>query len=165
MATQNSEILEIIENLPGCTSKQICDLAPHIKFSQIHARLTVLFAQGKISRVRIPNPDTAQIKRNKVVWSYTIGSGKPPINPKLIKKNEYRNDPCILEELEELRHFKIEAIKRYPELAIAPEMLVARQVAYDYYMSIKDTDHARKAKAGLLDNTPVIQIAVRAAES
>jgi hypothetical protein len=146
MATQQEEILEVIRNMPGCSMGEIKELVSFGSDS-VSSRLTTLKAKGMVRH---------EGKK------YYPGDGKPPIPKKLQAKAPIAT-MSMRTELDELRAWKAAAIAKYPDLGVSPELKAAREAAIAYYKKIGDNNRANSVKAGELDNTPVIQVALLAA--
>lgn len=160
------EILEVVTTLPGATSGQIIDLMPHVKKQSVYAGLNSLYVRGTITREKT--------KANcGFAWSVNP-DGKPPVAQRTVKwtrsPEAYTETkivlppPAIFTELEELRRWKAEAIERYPDLAVSPIVLKARQMVAE---EIGNADEVmRKAVlAGQRDGTITMRVAVKMLET
>jgi len=164
-----SEIREIVRELPGITAKNIAELMPHV--NNPSARIAMLLKRGEIRSEKVDNPNFGKSKTAKPkVNGYWIGDGKPPVPKARIAKTP-TVDITIAErrevtaELAELRAWKAAAIARYPDLAVSNEVWQARQVVAKYFRDNDDRGKAEAVLRGHHDNSPAVQIAIRAAES
>lgn len=134
-----NEILEIVTALPGATSGQIIDLMPHVKKQSVYAGLNNLYVRGLVTREKVGS--SAQ-GRPAYAWSVNP-DGKPPVVARKVKPSTtLRWNTCAVStrppepspvlmfqsELEELRRWKADAIARYPDLAVDPLVLKARNM-------------------------------------
>lgn len=132
-----NEILEIVTALPGATSGQIIDLMPHVKKQSVYAGLNNLYVRGLVTREKVGSSTQG---RPAYAWSVNP-DGKPPVVVRKVKpSNTLRWNSCSVStrppeppadlygELEELRRWKADAIARYPDLAVDPLVLKARNM-------------------------------------
>lgn len=156
------EILEIIREIPRSSTVDIATLCPHLRRRIVSATLNNLWRRGVVTR---EDGDTAQGAR----WSINPDpSQKPPPPVRRRSPTERRvagSAPDLASqerEISELRAWKAQAIARYPDLAVAPEILQARAHVADVYKDLGDKARAADVLAGGMDNSPVMLVALRA---
>ncbi len=125
--TQTEEILEVVRELPGRTVGEIMLLLPQINQSNMSSMLSQLTRRGKVRREIGPRNAGGQTP-----YIYFIGDGTPqPVKRKLTKPTPVamaHNADALRRELDELRKWKADAIARYPDLAVPPLVIKARQL-------------------------------------
>jgi hypothetical protein len=102
------------------------------------------------------------IKTNRIGAVY-VPNGKPfaeriphPHGPKPFPKS------ALNDELKELRAFKADAIKRFPELLISPKIIRARKVWADALRSEGQIGKASIVDSGGLDDTEQMRVLIHA---
>lgn len=171
--TINSEILEVVKNLPGVTSGQIVEFMPHVNKQTVYANLHSMYLRGELSR---DLDDAAKDGRGRPPYKWSISAtGKPPMVRKVKPSEVQRFNDCVVTtrpavppadlygELEELRRWKADAIARYPDLAVDPLVLKARQMVAE---EIGDTDAAMRdaVLAGQRDGALPMRVALKLLE-
>lgn len=150
--TNDEKILEAVRAMPGSTSKEIAQLTD-IGVSSVSARLSVFVKRGLVRRES---------------GKHYPGDGKPIIPTKL-RMTQGTKDKMHISRLEqrvaELEAWQTEAIRRYPDLAVKPEILEARRVIAEVYTQKGDKQKVIEAMAGKLDETALMQVALLAASS
>lgn len=153
--TIDEKILETVKQMPGSKSAEIALLAD-IKLNSVSSRITRLVATGALRR------------EGKMIF---LGSGeaqKAPVSKKLRMKPTTKMNLRIQEleaEVHELECWKEDAIRRYPDLSVKPEILAARKIIAKVFSDQQDHTKAREAMAGNLDKSPIMQVALLAAGS
>ncbi len=149
MPSQHERIIEIVTEFPGLVVSEIRELLD-LEGGRVSARLSELVKSGKLKR------ESGQ---------YFIGDGEPLVLKKEPSKKDYNalaRIAALEEALADALTWQTEAIKRFPDLAVKPEVLAARKVAAKYYEDVGDTKMVRAITLGAHDNAPVVQIALRA---
>lgn len=160
--TIQKEILEIVRELPGVTSEEITALMPHTTRQSVRHELKRLAFKGKIDRVIKKKPGEG----GRQPYAYSISqTGKPPL--KLVpKKAPPVVSECLVSalraEIAELKAWKAEAIRRYPDLGVPPEVLAARKIVAETMSG--DKMFVDSLMRGEKDNLPIMKVALKAME-
>ena len=154
--TQN--ILEALRVMPNLTVPDLIELVPDCKPASLSGILNNLVRGGKVQVVGTkPNPNPKAYGRNRTLSMYALGDGrakkKPPTDVAVkISQLEAR--------ITELEMWKMEAIERYPDLAVDPLTMRAREIV----ASKLDAKQAAEVRAGRKDDCPIM-LAVKEALS
>jgi hypothetical protein len=158
----NADILEVIRTLPGITREEIIELMPDTPPGTVASTLTKLERRGLVTVAGKPSPKP---KGRRTIKSYTVSTNPNPVAAPVRKlKNrtptatgyEARIE-ALNAKIAELESWKADAIKRYPDLAVPPEMLTARKI-------IAETLGDKTALHGGFDNAPIMRATLRALE-
>lgn len=151
---QHEQVMEIMKTMPGL---RLTEIAQFVEFRResVSARLTQLKREG-----RVKHED----------GKYYPGNGTPqlPAIPPKLRIRKSTKDNLRITELEEeilqLKAWQQSAIAKYPDLGVDPKILAARALAIEYYRRLNDSHKIADIKAGKLDETPLIQVALMAME-
>lgn len=88
-------------------------------------------------------------------------SGKP-FSERVFHPHGQKLSPAVSDELKELRAFKADAIKRFPELLISPKIIRARKVWADALRSEGQIGKASIVDSGGLDDTEQMRVLIHA---
>lgn len=130
--TLEQQILTIVKERPGLSVKEICEFFPDRPRSSISGRTSMMIADGRLRREMASNPEYVRRGTRPVkIGTMFIGTGKAVIKPrKALPKCQPSS--ALLDhlrtEIETLKAWKADAIARYPDLAVDPLLLKARQI-------------------------------------
>jgi hypothetical protein len=153
--SQHEQIMEIVKAIPGSRLSEITTLVDFRRES-VSARLTQLKREG---RVRYED------------GKYYPGDGKPqPIITKKLRMPKEKVEnltlkqtlDAALEQVANLQAWQEFAIKRYPDLAVKPEIMAARKIAQEYYEQRGDKQKASDIRAGKHDDAPFMHMILAA---
>lgn len=150
--TNDERIMEAVRAMPGSTSKEIAQLTD-IGMSSASARLSVFVKRGLVRREG---------------GQHYPGDGKPIVPKKLRMSSGTKLNQRIIELEEEVLRLKAwqeEAIKKYPDLGVKPEILEARRVVAEVFARHGDKGKINDVMSGKLDESPLMQVALLAAAS
>jgi hypothetical protein len=148
--THESKVLDIVKMLPGSISKDIVTLLEgEVPPNIVRSHLAKLCHKGALQFTLIPSGNP---RGRQNVKSYSIATNPP--------KSE--SSPSLADELEVLRAFRQRAIDQYPDLAVDPAILKARNIV----LEVIGTTHQSydDVKAGRKDSCPLMRVALRALE-
>lgn len=163
--TMTAEIIEIIEAMPGISSKQINELMPHVSIMKVSATLHSLYFQGKVLRERHKQPSGV----GRDYYTYTMNP-----NPKPVAKERKDKPPVPTEsalqvrvaeleaKLAELTQWKREAIARFPDLDVDPIVLQAREIVAADLEAHNDTTLAQAVRQGQKDGILPMRVTIAA---
>jgi len=162
----DDRIMEVIEAVPMISAREIVTLLTDAKISSVTARLVTLFAEGRVIRERNSG--------NSGVYLYTAAPAgtKPPqktvalrapTNAAIAHKASEIESECA-----ELREWKADAIRRFPELAVPEIIMRARAIVSDALKNEGDSAPVRQGLAeiasGKRDHTVAVRAVVAALE-
>jgi hypothetical protein len=160
-----NDILLVIDKLPGITSPQLCDLLPHINGRTVRSTLSTLYKRRKVTRVKAPRREDDPRPAGNTGFAYMVNPVPAPrkgkLKPEQMAARKVRDDSIDAElarlrnQIAELEAWKADAIKRFPDLAVAPEVLQARKIVADCLggdvVAVEDTLAGRK------DHSPIMR--------
>lgn len=126
MSTVTNEVLEVIRVMPGLNSGQILELMPHVKRKDIDRIVNRLYVSGRITRQ--PGPIARNGQPANVF--FISDTGKPPMR-QYVGKNGTPADAVFADmkkRVAELEQWKVDAIARFPDLAVDPIVIRARKI-------------------------------------
>ncbi len=155
MTTVKCEVLEVLRNLPGISSGQICELLPHVKQQTVYAQLNQLYVRRLIDRQKSEEKDA--LGKRPYLWSINeSASFAAKVATKKAKPKRTAGEvveaawETMRNRLDELEAWKANAIQRYPDLAVSELVLRARQIVADEAEPAARPDiHAGKRDASL----------------
>lgn len=162
--TIKSEILEIVREMGPINARDIMLLMSHQTRSNVTARLSELEARGAIHSESVPDKvsPTGRVK----VYRYCEIAPRPKlVKRKLTKPTPIAmayNETALRQRITELEAWKADAIKRYPDLAVAPEILKARAIALEMLAGERSHSELELIRIGQKDGTVLIRAIVRA---
>ena len=116
MSNLTQEILEIVREMPKATTKEIEQLMSHASATRVRRLLLQMSNTGRLIRHKV--------KTNRSGRAPSAYELNPDWNGNAVKLVQ----PDLTAELRELRQWKAEALLRYPDLAVDPNMLRARTI-------------------------------------
>jgi hypothetical protein len=152
------EVREIITQMPNITVDEILELMPHSTKARVSSALWVGTTKGEFVR------DDSRPAR----YTLAVGDFKPVSKLRKSKDKTVSNSALedqintLKSEIQELKAWKQDAIKRFPELSVAPVVFRARKIAAEQYKS--DANMAQNIMSGNFDNKPLIAAIVAALE-
>lgn len=159
--TIQSEVEEVVRTMGRVTALDVIQLMPHCSRQQVYARLNALEAQGKITSMKIPDPKDDRRKVNR----YSYG-GDPNAKPRKVKRATPRamafNEAELRQKIAELEAWKVDAIARFPELAVDPDVMKARKIVHKMLLESGDRTLAGHVIAGDKDETMLVRAVVAA---
>lgn len=179
--TTTEEILEIIREMPGVTSGNIVELMPHANKQSIYAALNAQYIRGNLIRSQAPAEGKG---RPAFLWSIAPAGTKPPVVKKKKKvpskpypySDEYfvglekvaadisaTTIQSLRNQVAALETWKTEAIARYPDLAVDPIILKARNIVAEE-LDASDRDAAAQVRAGKRDGVLAMRLVVKMLE-
>ena len=166
--TITEEVLEIIREMPGVTSGNIIELMPHTNKQTIYATLNAQYIRGVVVR---ETEESDGKGRPAFQWSMAPEGTTPPVKGRTVKPTiagpvpdtSITFSPILFRELEDLRRWKAEAITRYPDLAVDPIILKARNIVAEEMDGVDD-DYAAAVRAGKRDGVLAMRLVVKMLE-
>lgn len=159
------EIFEIVKTMPGSVAGDIRQLTSKPTGNSVYSLLSALVQQGALRTEEGP------LVNNRPVRIYFIGDGQPPAfrrkpaSPKQTASGEAATCAILREEIAELKAWKEAAIRRYPDLAVDPLVLKARQIVSAIFADQGDAVQAAHALEGKLDKRPIMLATLSALEN
>ena len=163
-----AEVLEIIRTIPEVTSSEIRELMPHVTVGAVTSMVHWLKKRGDIE-----NGTTKSKLKSDGVW-LKVPTYKVSDTPKRKAHTFKLKAPTLVavsatvEELNEkvanLEAWKAEAIRKYPELAVAPVVLRARKLVAEELRASGDHALAKHVMDGAKDESMLIRVAAKALE-
>jgi hypothetical protein len=162
-----SEVLEIVQELPGVIGKQIVELMSHANRGTIYAELNNLIATGQIVAEPVEKPDWKWGDGPRRVRAYRINPNPTPVAPpRKLKAPTETGLAAQLEDLKarirELEEWQADALERHPDLAVKPIVLRAREIVAAVFKD--DPTKAQQAHRGGMDTTPIMRATLTALE-
>jgi hypothetical protein len=168
MTTARQQVIEIIKEMPGLTASEIRELLSDDQKCFTDSALNYYSSRGALTWTTKPNPRAGR----KMVRAYSLApEGTMPVQYKRRKKasatpaGEVETIRLLREEIAELKAWKAAAITRYPDLAVDPAVLRARKIVADIFAKMGDPREAEHARAGKLDERPIMLAALAALEN
>lgn len=165
MANTQDEILEVIRELPDISVAQIAEYVSHVHRSVVAYHLNRMLRQGLVVRraANLPNG------KGGGQYLYSLNpEGKPSVLPlKLVKPMERGLQARLDDALARVREpetWKVEAIARFPDLGVDPEILQARKIAAGVLRRKGDNSAAADILAGRRDNSAIMEATLAALE-
>jgi len=156
-----SEVEEIVREMGPVTALEVIELMPHVTRQQVYSRLNSLEVEGRVSSEKVPDPKDDRRKVNR----YTIGgTPRPKAHKRKVPTNQTQvvNTAGYREKIAELEAWKADAIARFPELAVDPDVLKARKIVHKMLMEGGDRNLAADVIAGKKDETMLVRACVAA---
>ena len=161
------EVLEILRAMPGATAVDVYDLMPHSSKAVVSGMLHYLKKTGQIIT---DSKSAAKVSGGvRRMLQYRISDNPVPLAPKI--KTKQPTEAGLQARLDEahgkivvLQLWKEEAIRRFPDLAVPPALLKARQLVADEFRNGGDKLIADEIIAGHKDNIVPIRVALKALE-
>lgn len=148
--TLEQEVLEVVREIPGSDTKSVEALLSHRPPSTVRNKLKSLTLRGELVRKPKASPT-----RGRNTFTYMISEAPTPI---AVKPKQKAPTVAGLEarlgqawrELEELKEWKADAIRRFPELGVPQVVLRARKIVAKQFGS--DKKHVDEILRGDNDN-------------
>lgn len=157
------QVAEIIKKNPGLTSKEIYQYFPHISYFNVSGVLSHLYYAGDYMRQPVSGTK---------LFRYYFSSGAEPEARSPQKRRPKLTDAGLNARLAEanktiadLEEWKVNAIKRFPDLAVAPVIIRAREIVAKRLELSGDGAGAREVRAGKRDNTMIMLATIDALET
>lgn len=170
MEEARKEILEVVRELPGSTTRDIADLMPHVPFGTVGALVHTLKAEGAIVAKGL-RPYTTSDGKQRHHHTYFLSSNPTPVTP---TPRVRRSKPTTagyearIKELEakvaDLTQWRANALERYPDLGVEPVVLKARKLVATEVRAGGDNNLADEILAGRKDTTLMVRVAIKALE-
>lgn len=160
--TIQSEVEEVVREMGPVTALEVIQLMPHAARQQVYASLNALEVKGKISSEKIPDPKDDRRKVNRYSYGGKPREAKPrkvkaPTNQaQVINATDYRA------KIAELEAWKADAIARFPDLAVDPDTIRAREIVHKMLIDSGDRNLAADVLAGKKDETMLVRACVAA---
>lgn len=145
----------------GLSTQQIAEFFPDRPYNTISAAISTIYALGGYRRERVPG---------SLAYRYWCDPSVPPAPPREIKLRvptatglQARLDEATAK-IAELEEWKADAIKRFPDLAVPPLVITAREIVAKRLKANGDPNGAHDVLAGRRDHTPLVQATVDALE-
>lgn len=149
------KILETVRECEGLRSTEIATLLDH-DLSSVNSGLRRLLSEGKVRRELDP-----AWKGKGRAFIYSLGNGTPA----LVSKRQTtepgwhaRYDEMVLR-IQELEQWQVDALARYPDLAVPDIVLRARKIA-----ARTNPDFADSLRSGKKDSSPLMLAVIAALE-
>lgn len=162
------EILEALREFPGSTSRELALLIPHIPEGTLFAAISKLTAEGVLRRNGFKQIVMSN-GRNKSQPTYEVNLASLLKIANRRKADSAQDvDDAKVKELEakvaELTAWKRDAIERYPDLAISPLVLRARELVAAEMRASFDNKFADEVLAGQRDSSPMMRVTLKVLE-
>lgn len=162
------EVLEIIREIPGCTTAEIRALMPHVSYNAVATMIHTLKTQG-IIEVKDTKETIRSDGKVNTVPTYVLSSNPTPNVVKLKRKAPteaalHMQIRQLQEQIATLEAWKADAIARYPELAVAPVVLRARKLVAEELRAGGDPTLAQHVERGEKDTTLMMRVTIKALE-
>lgn len=152
----------LIGEKPGISSNEIAEFFTELTNyqSQVSAALSVLYGAGGYRRERAPG------SRAFRYWPDASASPQPVVTKPRKQTEAGASHECeqLRAKVSELEEWKADAIRRFPDLAVEPVVVQARQIVAKRLRTNGDQSGAAAVLAGSRDNTPIMQATVDALE-
>lgn len=167
--TLENQIMHIVRERPGLAVRELAEFFPDRPRSSISGRTSVMIARGDLRREWRPHPKAQKGVRGATKEGVLFISNGAPV-PKPRKVSAPPSSALVdhlRAEVETLKAWRAEAIARYPDLAVDPLLLKARQIVAK---AIKDKNEGGWADAyqqvisGQRDNSVAIVATLAALE-
>lgn len=161
-------ILEIMRELPDSTLGDVCALMPHVSYSAVSSTISYLKKTGVVEvsgRKSIMRSNGAPNR----VSTYRLSTNPTP-NVVRMKRKEPTEAGLrmqvkqLQEQIAELVAWKQEAIARFPDLAVDPVILRARELVSAEVKAGGDNALAEAVLAGRKDDTLMMRVTIKALE-
>jgi hypothetical protein len=169
MKQQNiNAILEVIRELPDITSRELYTFVPHIAKGTVSSIIHNLKVRG----VLVENGSKAlpTLKGVRSYPAYRVSDNPVPPVPKL--KNDKPTDAALQMRIDELSRqvcelaaWKTDALARYPDLAVDPIVLKAREIVAAELRATGDNALADLVMSGAKDNAMLVKVTITALET
>lgn len=157
-----NEVEEIVREMGRVTALEVIQLMPHVSRQQVYSRLSSLEAQGKISSEKIPDPKDDHRKVN----CYSFGGTPKPVAARARKvptnQAQMVNAADYRAKIAELEKWKADAIARYPDLGVDPDVLAARKIVHRMVKEGGDKHMADQIIAGHKDEALMMRAVIAA---
>ncbi|TXH12715.1 MAG: hypothetical protein E6R03_12365 [Hyphomicrobiaceae bacterium] len=166
--TIQSEVEEVVREMGPVTAMEVIQLMPHATRQQVYARLNALEAQGKISSEKIPDPKDDRRKVNRYSYGGKPREAKPRKAKAPTNQAQVINAGGLLAKIAELEAWKgaagclADAIARFPDLAVDPDTIRARDIIHKMLIDSGDRNLAADVLAGKKDETMLVRACVAA---
>lgn len=152
MSDLDNDILEAVKHLPNVTRAELVDLlSPTHKKMAVGMGITKLVRRRKLATGEKPNPKR---RGRRTIQTFVI-----PQHDKIPEKKatvpEFQR---MKREVEELRAWKEEAIRRFPDLAVPAIVIEARALV----ATELDNGHKAEVLAGKKDDSPIMRAVLAA---
>lgn len=154
----DKELLLLVETQPGITATQVAEFYD-VGTAQANARLRRLFNEGKLARKDISPKGIRGIN-----YGYALSNGEAP-SPRPLKRStptengwKARYNEALVE-VDRLKEWQAEALRRYPDLAVPDVVFRARQI-----VAKAAPEHRAEALDGRLDKKPIMLVTIAALE-
>lgn len=168
MSTE-SEIKETLRLMPNLTSAEIHKLLPDRRIGAVHTAVSKMLHSGVIHVSGHKGEVTAR-GREVRQRTYALGRGDATL-PLPTRKNNIPTPigyaaqiNALKAQIEELEKWKHAALERYPDLAVAPTVLRARQLVADELAAGGDNILAAAVRRGEKDTTLMMRVTIKALE-
>jgi hypothetical protein len=173
----SKEVLKVVAEMPGVEANDIVELMPNVNASTVKSALTFLAQKGKVDReptliktklgtrksfsYRLP----AKANGHANGTAHAVPAPSPQAPPPRKQLASLKGQLAAAEEeLARLRQWKAEALERFPELRVKPEVLEARKIVSGLASDSGDKDLAERVMRGECDNKLTIRAVVEALE-
>jgi hypothetical protein len=169
-----AKIIEALEAFPDSTSKEVHSFLPDVPFPTLACYIHELRKEGKLKCT-----GTKQVTgvRGIVRPVYTYAIAAPGEKGDDVRSYNSKSKPAqtptagyevLIEtlrgQIKELSQWKIDALERYPDLAVAPIVLKARAIVAEEFRAAGDTHVADMVMRGRQDATLAMRVTIKALE-
>lgn len=189
-----AEVLEIVREMPGCTSAEVVALMSHVKKQTVYARLDALNIRGEVRQERddkkrvhwyinetgVPvAPRRGKAKKPAVIELNVVTSKEhaerisrhirdAKVNTTYVPEVAHAHYQATIDQLRarvaELEAWKADAIQRYPDLAVPPLLKKARDIVAAELRASDDINQAERVELGHCDTTLPVRVALKMLE-
>lgn len=159
MKTLKEEVFEIVGQMPNLTAGEIRQLTSKPTGNSVYSILSNLKSVGIVS---------VASGRYTLLPGAELGKVRTPTRRKSVVQTpagEAETCRLLREEVRELLAWKEAAIARFPDLAVDPLVLKARQIVSTTFLAQGDAEQAKNANLGKLDGRPIMIATLAALES
>lgn len=156
MTDCEKDIRLVLKELPNLTNQEICELLPQHNPLTVRKRIQIMEAQNQLLVTARPRPPGS--KGRSTLKVYDINP-----NPKRTVAVKPLTNDAISElkaKVAELEAWKSQAIARFPDLAVEPSVLRARQLVAKRFTN----GEAQAILRGDWDAKPIMQVVLEAFE-
>lgn len=155
-----SEVFEVVKAIPGITSPEVGQLMTHVKQSAVDQALSAGYIMGHL--LREDKPCDPKPGGRSSLYSYSVAERVvPPVRAYKRKTptpaGVNATVSALKAELAELKTWKAQAIARYPDLLVSPEVLAARKLVAGVFKAKGDVHAAQEVLDGKRDNAVPVQ--------
>jgi len=156
MTDCEKDIRLVLKELPNLTNQEICELLPQHNPLTVRKRIQIMEARNQL--LVTPRPRPAGSKGRATLKTYDVNPTPGKKQPTKPLTNDAISE--LKAKVAELEAWKSQAIARYPDLAVDPAVLRARQLVAKRFTN----GEAQAIMRGDWDAKPIMQVVLEAFE-